>query len=78
MVCCEQEKPIAVLEIPIGSIANTEQHMAIVKQDDLSTLIECWVKDEMEGVQFPVPFDLVWQMAGYHDKATAYPGFRLR
>lgn len=42
--------------------------MAIVKQNDVSTLIEGWLKDEMEGVQFPVPFDLVWQMAGYSDK----------
>jgi hypothetical protein len=38
---------------------------------DEQKLIEQWVKKEMNGEQFPVDFDLAWQIAGYSTKANA-------
>lgn len=48
--------------------------MAIVKQNDVSTLIEGWLKDEAEGNKFPVPFDIAWTIAGYSRKDNAKRG----
>ncbi|WP_016950005.1 hypothetical protein [Anabaena sp. PCC 7108] len=39
-------------------------------QENLQVLIEQWLKQEEEGVQFPVDFDVAWKIAGYCDKAT--------
>jgi hypothetical protein len=43
---------------------------SIVKQD-IANLIDGWLEQESKGVQFPVPFDLAWQIAGYSTKANA-------
>lgn len=40
-------------------------------QSDISTLIDQWIEQESKGIQFPVPFDLAWQFAGYSKKANA-------
>jgi phage anti-repressor protein len=40
---------------------------SIVKQD-IANLIDGWLEQESKGVQFPVPFDLAWQIAGYSEK----------
>jgi hypothetical protein len=34
-------------------------------------LIEQWYQQEQDGVQFPVPFDIAWQIAGYSRKDSA-------
>lgn len=38
---------------------------------DIASLLDDWIEDERNGVQFPVPFDAAWQMAGYATKASA-------
>jgi hypothetical protein len=43
---------------------------SIVKQD-IANLIDGWLDAESKGVQFPVPFDLAWQIAGYSRKDSA-------
>jgi hypothetical protein len=43
---------------------------SIVRQD-INGLLDSWIEAERNGVQFPVPFDLAWQMAGYSKKANA-------
>lgn len=40
---------------------------SIVKQD-IANLINEWLEQEQKGVQFPVPFDLAWRIAGYSTK----------
>lgn len=34
-------------------------------------LMESWAKAEQDGEQYPVPFDLAWQLVGYSKKANA-------
>ena len=38
---------------------------------DIQVLIENWLKAEQEGEQFPVDFDIAWQIAGYSRKDSA-------
>lgn len=38
---------------------------------DLKTLIEQWMQQEMQGIQFPVDFDIAWKIAGYSRKDAA-------
>jgi hypothetical protein len=38
---------------------------------DVQSLVDQWLKDEQNGVQFPVDFDIAWQIAGYSTKANA-------
>jgi hypothetical protein len=38
---------------------------------DTSDLLDSWAKAELNGVEFPVPFDAAWQIAGYSNKANA-------
>ncbi len=40
-------------------------------QSNISSLIDSWIEQEKKGNQFPVPFDLAWQFAGYSTKANA-------
>ena len=39
--------------------------------NDVSALLDHWLKMEQNGEQFPVPFDDAWRMAGYSTKANA-------
>jgi len=38
---------------------------------DIQQLVDKWLKDEQNGVQFPVDFDIAWQIAGYARKDSA-------
>jgi phage anti-repressor protein len=38
---------------------------------DLQSLVEKWIEDEKNGVQYPVDFEIAWQIAGYSTKANA-------
>ena len=38
---------------------------------DVSSLINGWVEAEQNGEQFPVPFEMAWQMTGYSTKGNA-------
>ncbi len=38
---------------------------------DLTNLLDGWIEAERNGIEFPVPFDLAWKMAGYSTKANA-------
>jgi len=40
-------------------------------QKALQALIEQWLKQEDEGLQFPVDFDVAWKIAGYSRKDSA-------
>lgn len=42
----------------------------IVRQD-IASLLDGWIEAERNGVEFPVPFDLAWGVAGYGRKSTA-------
>lgn len=37
---------------------------------DIKSLLDGWIEAERNGVQFPVPFDLAWRIAGYSKKAN--------
>jgi hypothetical protein len=39
---------------------------------DLQSLVDQWLKDEQNGVQFPVDFEIAWQIAGYSRKDSAF------
>jgi len=43
----------------------------IITQFNLESLVENWLKQESEGVQFPVDFDTAWKVAGYSRKSVA-------
>jgi hypothetical protein len=43
---------------------------SIVRQD-INGLLDSWIEAERNGVQFPVPFDLAYPMAGYTRKDSA-------
>ncbi|MDJ0579064.1 hypothetical protein [Crocosphaera sp.] len=43
----------------------------IQNNNSTKNLVESWFKAEKEGVQFPVPFDTAWKIAGYSKKANA-------
>lgn len=51
--------------------------MTLAKFDDNSNqpnvyaLIDQWLEQESSGNQFPVPFDMAWQLAGYARKDNA-------
>jgi hypothetical protein len=45
--------------------------MSELIKSDITSLLDSWIEAEKNGVQFPVPFDLAWQMAGYATKASA-------
>lgn len=46
--------------------------MAEIQNDSsLQALVESWIKAEQEGENFPVPFALAWQIAGYSKKSNA-------
>lgn len=38
---------------------------------DISSLLDQWIEAERNGVQFPIPFELAWGIAGYSTKASA-------
>jgi phage anti-repressor protein len=38
---------------------------------DITTLLDGWIKAEQGGIQFPVPFNLAWSIAGYSRKDHA-------
>jgi anti-repressor protein len=42
-----------------------------IVSSNIRDLIDSWIKDEQEGIQFPVPFDLAWGIAGYSRKDSA-------
>ena len=42
--------------------------LANFKPEDYAALVERWLKAEKEGNQFPVEFDIAWQIAGYSRK----------
>ncbi len=42
-----------------------------IVQQDINALLDGWIEAERSGVQFPVPFDLAWGVAGYSKKANA-------
>jgi anti-repressor protein len=43
---------------------------SIVSQD-LSSMLDGWIEAERSGIEFPVPFDVAWTLAGYSNKANA-------
>jgi phage anti-repressor protein len=42
-----------------------------IVQHDIASLLDGWIEAERNGVQFPVPFEAAWQIAGYSTKANA-------
>jgi hypothetical protein len=46
----------------------------ITVSTDIQQLLDQWIKAERDGVEFPVPFDMAWPMAGYSrsDSAKRY------
>jgi phage anti-repressor protein len=42
-----------------------------IVQQDIASLLDGWIEAERNGVQFPVPFDLAWGIAGYSRKDHA-------
>ena len=40
-------------------------------RDNVLSLLDKWLEAEQNGIQFPVPFDDAWKMAGYSTKASA-------
>lgn len=42
----------------------------LLVSDDIATLIDRWIDLEQKGEQFPVPFDMAWQIAGYSTKGN--------
>jgi hypothetical protein len=44
--------------------------VALVDQE-VSNLLDSWMESEKNKVDFPVPFDIAWQIAGYSIKANA-------
>jgi phage anti-repressor protein len=42
-----------------------------IVQQDIASLLDSWIEAERNGVQFPVPFDIAWGIAGYSTKASA-------
>lgn len=36
---------------------------------NFESLIDRWMQQEMQGIQFPADFDLVWRMTGYSTKS---------
>jgi len=57
---------------------NKNESLAIqsLSMDDYEHLIEEWLESEENGVQFPVPFDTAWQIAGYSSKSNGKRGLR--
>jgi phage anti-repressor protein len=43
----------------------------LIVSQDLAALIDGWLEAEKNGIEFPVPFDTAWQMAGYSTKSNA-------
>lgn len=43
----------------------------LIVQQDTAVLLDQWRAAERNGVEFPVPFDMAWPMAGYSRKSTA-------
>lgn len=44
---------------------------SIVTQQSIESLVDKWLKDEENGIEFPVDFDIAWQLAGYSRKDVA-------
>lgn len=42
-----------------------------IVQQGITALLDSWIEAERKGVEFPVPFDAAWRMAGYSTKASA-------
>lgn len=38
---------------------------------DIHSLINKWIEDELNGIEFPVDFEIAWQIAGYSRKDSA-------
>jgi phage anti-repressor protein len=47
-----------------------------IVRHDVHALIEEWIQTEQDGVEFPVPFDTAWGIAGYSTKANAKRGLK--
>jgi hypothetical protein len=45
--------------------------MADLNCSNIQALIEHWYEQELKGVQFPVDFDIAWQITGYSRKDSA-------
>lgn len=45
--------------------------MTSIVKHDIQSLIDQWLEDEQNGVQFPVDFDVAWPIAGYSTKGNA-------
>lgn len=39
-----------------------------IVQHDIASLLDSWIDAERNGIEFPVPFDLAWGIAGYSMK----------
>ena len=39
--------------------------------ENIQDLIKDWLQQEYNGVKFPVPFDMAWEIAGYSKKSNA-------
>jgi hypothetical protein len=44
---------------------------SLVPSFDIKSLLDSWIEAERNGVQFPVPFDMAYPMAGYTRKDNA-------
>jgi hypothetical protein len=42
----------------------------LIVSQDLAALIDGWLEAEKNGVEFPVDFDVAWQVAGYATKGS--------
>mgnify|MGYP006440719051 CR=1 FL=1 len=40
--------------------------------ENIQDLIKDWLQQERNGVKFPVPFDMAWEIAGYKKRQDAY------
>jgi phage anti-repressor protein len=48
-----------------------KMHMNSLSNFNVEQLIEQWYQQEQEGIQFPVPFDIAWQIVEYSTKGNA-------
>lgn len=55
----------------MGGHTLREQSMSDLIVSNIEQLLEGWIEAERNGVQFPVPFDMAWPMAGYSRKDSA-------
>jgi hypothetical protein len=51
-------------------LGGVNDYVALVDQE-VSSLLDQWIENEQNGVQFPVPFEIALTIAGYSNKANA-------